>query len=209
MRHALELTKLTYKIMQFQDDVEQNLLKYVQKQNVEEVKKLLKRDRNLSKVTYHIYDENRNIVSDGSILYYAAKTGNKELCQLLLDHGSRIDVGRYNPVIFGAVESGNKEIVELFLDQGASPEKSCIVPSQGDNSQRSMLKIVDFAKQLGFVEIEELLRERIREKKQDKVDLNEINFTKNYTEESPLLPSSSPKTTDSSSFFQTIKTFFK
>lgn len=182
--------------MQKQDPKE-TLLEYVESNDIAGVESLLDKNPRLSKATYNVFDDQDNLINDGSILYHAAKTGNKEMCQLLLDRGAIATVGRLNPVIFGAVESANKEIVELMVRYGASPETRSASPR---------IKVVEFAEQKGFREIEGFLEIKIQERK-NCVELDEVvySFGESSDEDSPLLnasrkPSTTPtKTTLSAS----------
>ncbi len=179
--------------MQKQDSKEEQdskelLLKYVESNNIAGVESLLNEDPNLSKATYNVFDGQNKLISDGSILYHAAKKGNKEMCQLFLDHGAIATVGRLNPVIFGAVESADKEIVELIVENGASPETRSVSPR---------VKVADFARQKGFGKIESFLERKIQERK-NPVELDGVSCTFDYLsdEDSPLLTASGrPSTT--------------
>ncbi len=79
--------------------------------NFQLVKALLELGANPEKVIVH-----------GTALAHAARSGNKKMCVLLLDHGVDIDGGKGLAPLACAAIKGHEEIVRLLLDRGADLE---------------------------------------------------------------------------------------
>jgi len=111
-RNNLKLLLASLGLLLFSNVQAGSLHEAVYDQDFESVKSLLKKGADINQV---------GLYRDGSALHLAARSGQQEIAQLLIDSGATVDIrdlSDYTP-LHNAAWNGNLDIVKLLLNAGA------------------------------------------------------------------------------------------
>lgn len=111
-RNNLKLLLASLGLLLFSNVHAGTLHEAVYDRDFESVKSLLKKGADINRV---------GLYRDGSALHLAARSGQQEIAQLLIDSGATVDIrdlSDYTP-LHNAAWNGNLDIVKLLLNAGA------------------------------------------------------------------------------------------
>lgn len=111
-RNNLKLLLASLGLLLFSNVQAGSLHEAVYDRDFESVKSLLKKGADINRV---------GLYRDGSALHLAARSGQQEIAQLLIDSGATVDIrdlSDYTP-LHNAAWNGNLDIVKLLLNAGA------------------------------------------------------------------------------------------
>ena len=111
-RNNLKLLLASIGLLLFSNVQAGSLHEAVYDRDFESVKSLLKKGADINQV---------GLYRDGSALHLAARSGQQEIAQLLIDSGATVDIrdlSDYTP-LHNAVWNGNLDMVKLLLNAGA------------------------------------------------------------------------------------------
>ncbi len=111
-RNNLKLLLASLGLLLFSNVQAGSLHEAVYDRDFESVKSLLKKGADINQV---------GLYRDGSALHLAARSGQQEIAQLLIDSGATVDIrdlSDYTP-LHNAAWNGNLDIVKLLLNAGA------------------------------------------------------------------------------------------
>ena len=111
-RNNLKLLLASLGLLLFSNVQAGSLHEAVYDRDFESVKSLLKKGADINQI---------GLYRDGSALHLAARSGQQEIAQLLIDSGATVDIrdlSDYTP-LHNAAWNGNLDIVKLLLNAGA------------------------------------------------------------------------------------------